>query len=110
MKSSILLRQINDAKTNYNYFYTIMITKVAKKIIALVCILLLNQIIDTLFINIISLLYLFYSIFSIYKVVDEYSYIIKDIKNTFKNDEFTYIIDLSNIKETLYKGVVKYGK
>ncbi len=110
MKSSLLEKQINEAKLNFNYFFMMMISKIIKNILILTCFLLINQIFDTLTINIITLLYTIYSIFSIYKVIDDYNYILNDIKNTFEDEEFVYIIDTNIIKDNLVRSVVKYGK
>ncbi len=110
MKNSLLDKQIKEAKINLNYFFMVMIVKIIKQSILLTTILLINQLFDTLIINIITLFFTICSIFIIYKIVEHYNYILNDIKNTFSNVDFTYIVDTYFIKESLLKKVVKYGK
>ena len=110
MHNSFLEGQKKNAQDNFNYFFMIMIVKVIKILIILACILLINQIFDTLVINIITLILTVCSILSIYKIVDDYNYILNDIRNTFKDIDFNFNIDINIIKNYLYKKVEKYGK
>lgn len=110
MNNSFLEKQINTAKDNLNYFFMKMITKIIKLFIVFTCVLLINQIFDTLFINIITLIFTLFFIFRVYKIIDEYTYILNDIKNTFNTTKFSFIVDTDIIKKDLIGMVVKYGK
>lgn len=110
MYNSLLDKQKEAAKNNFNYFFMIMIVKVIKVLTILACVLLINQILDILIINIITLIFTICSIIIIYKIVDNYNYILNDIKNTFKDIDFSIIIDTNVMKNYLSKKVVKYGK
>ena len=110
MNNSFLEKQINVAKDNFNYFFMKMITKIIKLFIVFTCILLINQFFDTLFMNIITLLFTLIFIFRVYKIIDEYTYILNDIKNTFIDIEFPFIVDTNVIKNDLIGMVVKYEK
>ena len=110
MKNSLLSKQISDSKSNFNYFFSIMIVKILKKLIVFAILLLINQFFDYLTINIITLLSSIYTVYSIYKIVNYYGYYLNDIQNTFSNEVFYYIIDTKNIKYNLFKEVIKYGK
>jgi len=110
MYNSLLEEQIKDAKINFNYFFMEMILKIIKVFAFLICILLINQIFDFLFINIITLLFVLCSIYIIYKIINNYNYFLNDIKHTLFKESFSYVLDTEIIKDTFLKGVVKYGK
>lgn len=110
MKNSLLEKQIIDAKINFNYFFMTMIIKLFKVTTIFGCILLINQIFDILIINILSLIYSLITIYIIYRIIDNYNYILKDIKKTFAKEVFTYTIDTNTFKDQLFEKVVKYGK
>ena len=107
---NFLDKQINDAIGNFNYFFMKMITKILINIIILSCVLLINGIFNILVINIITIIYTMYAVFNMYKIVDNYTYIMNDIKKTFNNVDFSLILDTNIIRNNLLDLVVKYGK
>ncbi len=106
----MLNKQKNDAKNNFNYFFMSMIIKIFKCLVFLLSFLLINLIFDILVINIITLIFTIYTIFKIYGIVDEYNYILNDIRNTFNKEEFNFIIDYDYLKNNLFKGILNYEK
>lgn len=110
MNNRLLEKQKRDAKINFNYFFMVMITKIIKVFILLTCILLFNVFIDRLVVNIISLIATITSIYIIYQIINKYRYILNDIKNTFNDEEFIYIIDTNIVRDSLLNKVPKYGK
>ncbi len=109
MKNCFLEKQSDSARNSYNYFFMKMVTKILIYLILLAVFLLINQIFDILVINIITLLLSIYYVFNIYKVIDNYSYILNDIRNTFTKIDFSLVLDINTVKDNIYK-VVKYGK
>lgn len=109
-KSLIIEEQKKDAKYNFNYFFIQIILKITRVIFIFVLLLLINQVFDYLFINIITLIFTLYTAYHIYHIISYYSYYLNDIQNTFENNDFSYIIDANIIKNKFFKGEVNYGK
>lgn len=110
MQNNFLKKQIENAKENYNYFFIKLIFSIIQIFLYLMLILIISSIINNIFINIIALLYTFYSIYKIVTITKYYKDIINDIKETLGYENLTFEIDLKNIEGNLFKGVVKYGK
>ena len=103
-------KQIRIAKDNYNYFFMRLLFSILKIIFKLSIVLLTSSIFNYLIINIIVLLYVFYSIYQLYYVIKYYTSIINDIKNTLGYNEYCFEIDFSLVNNSIFKGMVKYGK
>jgi len=103
-------KQIKDAKYNYNYFFIVLIFGILKILFKLAIMLLLSSIFNYVIINIIVLLYTFYSLYNIYYLCDYYFDIINDIKNTLGFSDLSFEIDFSLIHIKYLEGVLKYGK
>lgn len=103
-------KQKIEAKMNFNYFLIILIVKICKVILLLATILLIDQVFDTLIINIITLIFVITSFFIVYKIIGKYNYILNDIKNTFNSEDFYLTVNTDVINNKKINGVVKYGK
>lgn len=110
MNNGLLEKQKREAQRNFNYFFMVMITKIIKVFIVLTCVLLFHCFINILLVKIISLVTVMISISLIYKIIDRYRYILNDIKKTFNNEEFIYIIDTNIARNLLLRKLPKYGK
>lgn len=110
MKNVFLDRQINEAKENCNYFFIKLIFCVLKNISRLALLLLISSIFNYLVINIIALIYTFYSLFNIIYIFNYYTNVIKDINDTLGINEFSFEIDFGLVNGNIFKGVLKYGK
>lgn len=107
MKYTFLDRQKNIAKKNYNYFVSSMICKVLFLCFKISFVLILNQIFNFLVVNILCFIYILSIIYSIYKVIVNYNFLLKDIRNTLNMDNFSFEIDLNF---SFIKKVFTYGK
>ena len=110
MKKGLLEQQINDARINFNYFFMTMIIKIFKVTIVLGCVLLINQIFDILLINIFSLIYTLITIYIMYKITNNYNYILQDIKRTLGEENLSFTIDKNMVRSELFGEIVRYGK
>ena len=110
MRKGLLEQQINDARINFNYFFMTMIIKIFKVTIVLGCVLLINQIFDILLINIFSLIYTLITIYIMYKITNNYNYILQDIKRTLGEENLSFTIDKRMVKSELFGEIVRYGK
>lgn len=110
MKKGLLEQQINDARINFNYFFITMIIKIFKVTIVLGCVLLINQIFDILLINIFSLIYTLITIYIMYKITNNYNYILQDIKRTLGEENLSFTIDKNMVRSELFGEIVRYGK
>lgn len=109
MNKSFLHNQLEEAKYNYNYFFMKMIVKVLQTCIKLSFILLLSSIFNYLVINIMAIICTIISFVSIYNTINNYKYIINDIKNTL-NIDLSFELDLNTLSNNLFKGMITYGK
>ncbi|MBQ8193026.1 MAG: hypothetical protein IJZ46_03035 [Bacilli bacterium] len=107
MKYTFLENQKNIAKKNYNYFITCMIYKVLFLSFKLSFVLILNQIFNFLIFNVLCILYVLFIIYSIYKVIVNYNFLLKDIRNTLNLDYISFELDLNF---SFIKKVFTYGK
>lgn len=105
-----LEKQFRDAKDNYNYFFVKLIFDILKVIAKLSIILLISSIFNYIIVNIIALIYTFYTICNIYYLCNYYMGIIYDIKDTMGYSDLSFEIDFSLININYLKGVLKYGK
>lgn len=110
MRKGLLEQQINDARINFNYFFMTMIIKIFKVTIVLGCVLLINQIFDILLINIFSLIYTLITIYIMYKITNNYNYILQDIKRTLGEENLSFTIDKNMVRSELFGEIVRYGK
>lgn len=108
--NSFFNTQLSLAKENLNYFFMTVVTKVLMFIFKLSLCLIINGIFDYFIINIICLLYTIYSMINIYKMVTNYSEIIKDIKSIIKVDKLYFEFDFNLIKNGLFRKKENYGK
>lgn len=107
---NFLDKQINEARENYNYFFLKLIFLIFKNIFKLSTILFLCSIFNYTVINIIAIIctvYYFYSIISISKY---YFNIIKDIKDTFGYEDFSFEINIDLLHNDIFNGEIKYGR
>ena len=109
MKNIFLNNQVDRAKEVYSYFFIKLFFSIIKIIFRLSILLLLSGFFNNTFVNIIALLYTFYSLFNIYFVCVYYFNITDDIKNTLGYDKLSFEIDLNLIHADFIKGVIKYG-
>ena len=107
--SSFLSKQKEKAYEIYNYFITRMIISILKICFSLAIILLISEIFDYLMINIIALIYTLISIYKIHIVIDNYVYILKDISDTLKLRNYTFVLDFNRASKLSSKGL-NYGK
>ncbi len=98
------------AYDNYNYFVMKMIVKVIIYLLRLSIMLIISSIFNYLFINIIAIIYTIISIFWVYEVISNYKYIINDIRYTLDYGDLSFEIDLSVITNSIFKGLISYGK
>lgn len=110
MENIFLNKQFNNAKDNYTYFFIKLVFSILQIFFKLSIMLLLSTILNNFFINIITLIYTFYSLYNISYTVNYYSSIMNDIKNTLGYEELSLEIDLKLIKGDIFSGVVRYGK
>lgn len=110
MNKSFFEKQKENAYNNYSYFIVKMIVRVLQICFKLSIVLIISEIFNYLTINIIALIYTIISIYSIYNIIDNYKYILNDIKNTLNLKKFTFEVDLSTISDNFFKGMVNYGK
>lgn len=103
-------RQLSLAKENLNYFFMTAITKILIFIFKLSLCLIINGIFDYFIINIICLLYTIYSMTCIYRMVNYYSEIIRDIKAIIKADKLYFEFDFNILKNSLFRKKENYGK
>lgn len=102
-------RQIDDARSNYNYFFIKLFFSILKIIFKLSIILIISNVFNLTFINIMAICYTIYSFYEIYRVCTYYIDIINDIKNTLEIN-LVFEINFNNISKNILNGVVKYGK
>lgn len=110
MKTLFFNNQIMMAKNNFNYFFMKMIVKIFQNIFKIASILLISQICNLLFVNILSILLIITTIYNIYEIVTNYSQILKDIKNTLPNENICYEIDLNTLSNNLFRIGERYGR
>lgn len=103
-------KQIKDARDNYNYFFMKLILSIIKIIFKLSIMLIIFSFFDYTIINIIVLLYTFYSFCEIYRISIYYKDIIIDIKDTLGYSNYIFELDFNLINRNIFKGVLKYGK
>ena len=103
-------KQIKVARDNYNYFFMKLIFSILIFIFKLSVMLIMASIFDYITVNIIVLLFVFYSFYEIYRIFIYYMDIINDIKNTLGYNDFTFEIDFNLINRNLFRSVLKYGK
>lgn len=102
-------KQMGEAKNNYNYFFMKLIISLFKIVLRITIGLFISSILDCIFIYIITLLFVIYSVVQIIFTYRYYLDIINDIKNTIGCD-LIFEIDFRNISYDIFKGVLKYGK
>ena len=107
MNKSFFDKQVKLAYDNYNYFFMKMIVQISLK---LATVLLISEIFNYTFVNVIALIYTIISIYSMYETICNYKYIIMDIKNTLGYDNISFEVDLNFISNNIFKGLVNYGK
>lgn len=110
MTRTFLEEQILEAKNNYNYFIMQMISQIIDALFKLSIVLLISSIFNYIIINIIALILTFYTLYKIYQIIDNYLFIINDIRTTLNIKELTFEIDLAEIKNTFLRNLVNYGK
>lgn len=110
MKSAFLNNQIINAKDNFNYFFMKLIAVILQNLLKISIVLLFNQIFNYLIINMLSIIIIVYFMYNIYNIIDNYSKILNDIKDTLPNENIFYEIDLNILADSLFKRKVKYGK
>lgn len=110
MENIFLNKQLIDAKENYAYFFVKLVFSIMQIFFKLSIMLLLSTILNNIFINIITLLYTFYSLHNVSYTINYYSSVMNDIKNTIGYDELYLEIDLKLIKGNIINGMVRYGK
>ena len=110
MTRTFLEEQLLEAKNNYNYFIMQMISQIIYALFKLSIVLLISSIFNYIIINIIALILTFYTLYKIYQIIDNYLFIINDIRTTLNIKELTFEIDLTLIKNTFLKKLVNYGK
>ena len=103
-------KQVKLAYDNYNYFFMKMIVKILQISLKLAIVLLISEIFNYTFVNVIALIYTIISIYSMYETICNYKYIIMDIKNTLGYDNISFEVDLNFISNNIFKGLVNYGK
>ena len=72
--------------------------------------LIIASIFDYIIINIIALLFIFYSFYKMYRISIYYKNIIRDIKDTLGYSNYIFELDINLININIFKGVLKYGK
>lgn len=110
MNKSFFDKQVKLAYDNYNYFFMKMIVKILQISLKLATVLLISEIFNYTFVNVIALIYTIVSIYSMYETICNYKYIIMDIKNTLGYDNISFEVDLNFISNNIFKGLVNYGK
>lgn len=110
MNSNYYNEQIISAKKNYNYFFVKMIFNILKIFSLLAGVLLINIFLNITVTNIISLVYSIYSLYLIFKNINYYTDIIRDIKNTLGINSLSFEIDFNEISYNIKKGMLDYGK
>ena len=90
------------AKETINYFFIKIITKIFNALFKLsICL---------IYINIISLLYIIYTMYNTYKSISYYKNIIGDIREKAKIDNFYFEMDFTLLRNCLLGKEVNYGK
>ncbi len=102
--------QLLEAKYNYNFFIMKMIVSILHICFKLAIVLLISGIFNHIIINIMAIIYVIMSLFSLINVTINYSNIISDIRQTLGIESLSFEIDVNVISNNLFKGLFGYGK
>lgn len=107
MRNSYLNKQLINAKENYNYFVTKLITGILRVLIKLAVVLLIGSIFNNLYFTIFEIIFTIYSLFNINYIIDYYTDIMKDIRDTAKFERAFLEIDFGLIHSELFHSILK---
>ena len=110
MYSNNWQKQVEEAQNNCNYFFNKLLSCILSIILKLLSIILISIIFNYLIINIIAILYTFYSLYSLMEVTSYYMNIIKDIAISSNIKLTSFEVDPNIYKEEVLKKILNFSK